>query len=369
MQLQPIIEKLISFKTISGNITEIDRCLEYIQTLLKPSKAKVSIERFPNASPVIFARNTDTEHFDVLVLGHLDVVPANDDMFIPRYENGQLYARGALDMKSFAAVAINSMFYVMENKLSLKFGFILSTDEEVGSASLEAFLKENPNLKSDIVLDNDVGGDITKIITRCKNPVYVKLKASGHSAHGSTPWEGLDANEQLLKTWQNIRKQYPYFSLLTGKPEDSWIDTLHFATIKGGEVANIISNEAEAMLDFRLTEKSSVEDLCQNLKKCMADGVTFEVVLQSIAVITDENNPFLLSYKSLAEDVLGQKIDFEYIGGATDSRALYERGSTVIMHSGTGQGMHAENEYVVLQSVEQIADIQIRFLEKLAGQK
>ena len=41
----------------------------------------------------------------------------------------------------------------------------------------------------------------------------------------------------------------------------------------------------------------------------------------------------------------------------------------MIMHSGTGDGMHASNEYVDIKSVEQIADIQIKFLEYLASQK
>lgn len=369
MQLLPVIQKLISFRTIAGNKDEIDRCLTYIQTLLEPTGVKVDIYRFSSASPVIFARNEDVTHFDALVVGHIDVVKAEDKMFRATLQNGKLYGRGSLDMKSFAAVAINSMMYVAEKKLPLKFGFIFSTDEEIGSTSLEAFLKENPNLTADVVLDNDVGGDISKIVVRCKKPVYVRLSAQGKAAHGSTPWEGLDANEQLFLTWQNIRKIYPAFSVITGQPKDTWTDTLHFATFKGGFISNVISDEAEALLDFRLTKKTSIETLKENLEKCMAEGVSFEITMQGVLVVLDEKNPILLSYKTLAENILEKDILFEYIGGATDSSAFYERGSIVIMHSGTGEGMHGDNEYVVFESVEKLADIQIRFLEKLAGQK
>lgn len=369
MDLLSVIYKLISFKTITGNKAEIDKCLAYIEKILKPSGAIVEICPNQDASPVIFARNVETTHFDVLVLGHLDVVPADDEMFKPVLKSGKLYGRGTLDMKSFAAVAIHSMEKVMTEKLPLKFGFILSTDEEEGSKSLEAFLKKHKKLKADVVLDNDVGGDISKIIARCKNPVYVELKAKGIGAHGSTPWDGLDANEKLFETWQNIRKIYPAFSKDEKKPKNTWIDTVHFATIQGGKVSNIISDEATALLDFRLTEKSSVEDLKKKLKKCMVKGVSFEIKMQSIPVVTDEKNAVMLSYKKLAEKVLRKKIEFEYIGGATDSRSLYERGATVIMHSGTGDGMHAKGEYVVIKSVEQIADIQLKFLRELAAQK
>lgn len=79
-----------------------------------------------------------------------------------------------------------------------------------------------------------------------------------------------------------------------------------------------------------------------------------------------EDNPQILAYKRLAEQVTGRKIVFEQIGGATDARLLRKR-ATVIMHSGTGEGMHADGEYVVWQSVEELARIQIEYLKSLAN--
>ena len=58
------------------------------------------------------------------------MVKAADGMFAPKIEDGRMYGRGTLDMKSFAAVAMNSMHYVLEHKPAVKFGVILSTDEE-----------------------------------------------------------------------------------------------------------------------------------------------------------------------------------------------------------------------------------------------
>ena len=40
---------------------------------------------------------------------------------------------------------------------------------------------------------------------------------------------------------------------------------MHAARISGGDVSNIISGRAEALLDIRLTETSTVEDLAKNL--------------------------------------------------------------------------------------------------------
>lgn len=101
----------------------------------------------------------------------------------------------------------------------------------------------------------------------------------------------------------------------------------------------------------------------------MVAGVRYVIVSESTPVVMSEDNPHILEYKKFAEDILGRPIEFEHIGGATDSREFAVKGSTVIMHSGTGEGMHADGEYVEIDSVKQIADIQIRFLEKLAGEK
>ena len=301
-----------------------------------------------------------------MILGHIDVVPAKDEMFEPYIKDGKMYGRGALDMKSFAAVALNSMQYVLENDINLKFGVILSSDEEIGSKGLHAFLDVHPELKADIALDNDVGGDIFKIINKCKNPLFCELIAKGEKAHGSTPWEGVDANEKLIKSCMNLRKIYPYYSKDGKKPENKWIDTMHVAKISGGEAANVISDYAEAVLDIRLTENSTVEATKEKIESVLEKGVELHVISQGAPVVMSEDNPYILQYKKLAEETLGAKIEFQQIGGATDSKEFYLRGSTVIMHSGSGEGMHGDNEYVELKTVEDIAKIQLKFINQLA---
>lgn len=367
MDIIKTAQDLIRFRTETGNSEEIHKCLNYISDLFDSSGALVKVFETPGIAPVIFITNAETDEFDVLILGHIDVVPAEDKMFSPYLKDGKMFGRGTLDMKSFAVVALNSMFHVLKNNLNLKFGVILSSDEEKGSKGTEAFMESHPTLKSKIVLDNDVGGNILRIVNKCKNPVFVKIESNGLEAHGSTPWDGIDANENLMTVLNNIRKIYPYFSKNMPMPENTWIDTVHVAKINGGQVSNVISNYAEALLDFRLIENSSVENLMANLDKCMVNGVSYKISSSSVPVVMDENNPYIQDYKHFAEKILGQEIEFEQIGGATDSRAFAVRGSTVIMHSGTGEGMHTAGEYVVVDTVEKIAEIQKKFLDKLAG--
>lgn len=369
MDIIKIAQDLISIRSETGNKTECLRVLEYTRNLFVGKNVKIEIFAPVDIAPVIYMSNTNDNDLDVMILGHLDVVPADDKLFTPYVKDGILYGRGSLDMKSFAAVAFNTMEHVLENNLPIKFGILLSTDEEKGSKGTHAFLEKHPTLMSKIVLDNDVGGDIQKIVTKCKNPVFVKIKTKGLSAHGSTPWDGIDANQIMFETLENIKKVYPYYSKHGLQPENKWIDTMHVAKISGGEVSNIIAENCEALIDFRLTENSTVENLKNILETCMAKGASFEIVSESTPVVMDENNQYILDYKNFAEKILGKKIEFEHIGGATDSRAFAVKGSIIIMHSGTGEGMHGANEWAEVDSILKLADIQIKFLEKLSKHK
>lgn len=366
MELRKITTDLIKFRTETGNAKEIEDCFEYVQGLFGDEVVK-KVYKKDKLAPVMLLSNVDTLDFDVMVVGHLDVVPAADEMFEPKFDGNILRGRGSLDMKSFAAVGMKSLEYVIKEKLPIKFGVLLSSDEEKGSFGLAAFLKEYPELKSKIVLDVDVAGDITRIIAKCKNPVFIKLVAKGKESHGAKPWLGIDANEKLMQVWSNIRKKYTYFSKESPAPDDTWINTVHMANIAGGGAANVVSNYCEATLDFRLTENSSVEELKSFLDSCLVSGVEYEIIASSVPVVMDEKNPYILQYKKLAEEKLGQKIEFEYIGGATDSRAFAQKGSVVIMHSGSGDGEHTAGEYVDWNSVEKLLDIQKDFLRLLCN--
>ena len=125
--LDKIVKDLIEFKTVSGNLPEITKCLSYCERLFDGTGAKVKVLKEEGISPVLYLTNQETMTPDVAVLGHLDVVPATEEQFIPVKKEGRLYARGALDMKSFAAVALCSLAKVLQEKWPLSFAVILVT--------------------------------------------------------------------------------------------------------------------------------------------------------------------------------------------------------------------------------------------------
>ena len=97
MDLIKTIEELVRFKTETGNAAEIDACLDYIKASFDGTDAVVKIERFEEASPVIYIANNDEMQQNALVLGHIDVVKASEEMFNPYIKDGKMYGRGTLD--------------------------------------------------------------------------------------------------------------------------------------------------------------------------------------------------------------------------------------------------------------------------------
>lgn len=364
--LKKLVTDLMKIKSVSGT-QEVYTCIQYCIQAFQDYPVHIEVLDDKKNAPVLYLANKKTMTPDVLVLGHLDVVPGKEEQFMPIEKDGRLYGRGGLDMKAFASVALTNLKKVIEENLNLTFSILLTTDEEVGGEGIELWCEKYPEFCPKIVLDNDVGGDIYKIVDKCKAPVFVKLKASGDSVHGSTPWEGTDAIERLIQTIVKLRKKYPYYAQDVMIPEDTWINTLHVGKISGGTASNIVSAEAEALLDFRLVETYSIDKLKKDIEESLSCGVYYEIVSSGTPVVMDSQNMFIQEYKNLAEQELKGKIEFEQIGGATDSKIFAQKGAVVIYHSGTGEGMHGDNEYVVLESVEKLADIQMKFLRQLSS--
>ena len=94
MDVIAVAQELMKFRTETGNREQINKCLQYCRNLLENSGAIIEIAEFDKASPVLFIRNRRTEDFDALCLGHLDVVPAADEMFVPQIRDGKLFEIG-----------------------------------------------------------------------------------------------------------------------------------------------------------------------------------------------------------------------------------------------------------------------------------
>jgi acetylornithine deacetylase/succinyl-diaminopimelate desuccinylase-like protein len=147
--------------------------------------------------PVVYSdKIIDPDLPTVLVYGHYDVQPPDpiDLWDSPPFEpvikntdlhpNGAIFARGACDDKGQFFMHVKAVEYMINNNaLPCNVKFMIEGEEEVGSDSLEDFLKENSEkLKNDIILISDTGmiaNDTPSITTGLRGLSYVEVEVTG----------------------------------------------------------------------------------------------------------------------------------------------------------------------------------------------
>lgn len=101
----------------------------------------------------------------ILIYGHYDVQPPDPlelwetDPFTPTIIDNLIYARGASDMKGQLMVILSAIQAInATSELPVNIKFMIEGEEEIGSPSIEEFLKSNRELfASDFVLNLDAG--------------------------------------------------------------------------------------------------------------------------------------------------------------------------------------------------------------------
>ncbi|MCA9913236.1 MAG: dipeptidase [Anaerolineae bacterium] len=127
-----------------------------------------NVEIMPTAGhPAVYAEwnGAGADAPTVLVYGHYDVQPAviedgwDGDPFIPRLQDGKIYARGATDDKGQTMIqmkAVETMLATGGCPVNLK--YLIEGEEEIGSAHLAEFVEQHKEkLAADYCLISDTG--------------------------------------------------------------------------------------------------------------------------------------------------------------------------------------------------------------------
>lgn len=194
---------LIRIPSISSQTehkVDMVRCAERWQELLLLAGADKAEVMASEGNPLVYAEKhvSDTAK-TVLIYGHYDVMPVEplelwkSSPFEPEVRGGRIWARGADDDKGQSFIQLKAFEYVVkEGLLHNNVKFILEGEEEIGSPSLNAFLKKHKELlKADVILVSDtsmLGADLPSLTTGLRGLAYWEVEVTGpnrdlHSGH------------------------------------------------------------------------------------------------------------------------------------------------------------------------------------------
>ena len=159
------LQRLIQINTSNPPGNEMSAA-QYIKTIAKENGLYPQIiETGPHRGNIIISYNK-TYHNPIILLSHLDVVPADSkdwtfDPFEGQIVNDVLWGRGAIDAKVVTIMHLMTLILMKRNEIDLPFDLVLvsTADEENGGTNgLNAILPEYQSLFTNALVLNEGGG-------------------------------------------------------------------------------------------------------------------------------------------------------------------------------------------------------------------
>ena len=192
--------RIPSISALPSHKDDMLACAERWKQLLLEAGADEAMVMPSSGNPLVFAqKQVDPSAPTVLIYAHYDVMPAEpieqwkSKPFEPTIHDGHIWARGADDDKGQSMIQVKAFEYLVKyNLLKHNIKFIFEGEEEIGSPSLNAFLKEHQELlKADVILVSDtsmLGADLPSLTTGLRGLAYWEIEVTGanrdlHSGH------------------------------------------------------------------------------------------------------------------------------------------------------------------------------------------
>ncbi len=354
-QIVSLTNQLIRFKTTSDNYNELKKCINFIEKYF--SDCDVVIKSYEvNKKPSLVITFKKTKKPELFLVGHIDVVPADDEQFKPIIKSGRLYGRGALDNKVSVAIIMVLMKHYSGKKQKPDIGLMITADEEVGSKNGVEYLLKKQKYSASFSLVMDAG-ERYEIVTHEKGALHLKLSAKGKDAHGSKPWKGDNAIDKLLDFYLNLKKRFPKTT-----KGNRWKRTINLGVIKGGSVANKVPDYAEMWLDMRFISDKEKNNIMGIIKR--TKGIKSEILTDAKVMNTNKYNRYVRALKRSIEKVTKKKTKFRKEHGATDARFFACKRVPTALIVPIGHNIHAKGEHVEIKSVDKVYDILKDFVDK-----
>ncbi|MDA8080730.1 MAG: succinyl-diaminopimelate desuccinylase [Actinomycetota bacterium] len=306
--------------------------------------SSIGISRIGNN---VIAKSSMNRPNRVIIAGHLDTVPADDNL-VPRLEDGRIYGLGSADMKSGLAVMLG--LAEIAGSFSFDTTFIFYACEEVATSfsGLLEIERVNPDVfRGDVAVLMEPSS--SRIEAGCQGTMRVEIIIRGQRAHTARPWVGVNAIHRAA----GIISRLAEVDLGT-----SMIDSLQFreslqvVKVHGGVANNVVPDLATIVLNYRFAPNKTVEEAFEFVKSLvenLLDQDGDEVVLEEgvLGALPNLSDPFISRLREASSAVPNAKL------GWTDVAFFVARGIPAT-NFGPGDPLlaHTKNEFVEVSEIE-----------------
>jgi succinyl-diaminopimelate desuccinylase len=193
----------------------------------------------------------------VLLAGHLDTVPAQDNR-PGRREDDAIHGLGAADMKGAVAVMVELALSDLGERASVDVGYVFFGREElpVVHSALTPLLEREPGLRSaDAVIVMEPTANA--IHAGCLGNINATWTFPGTSGHSARPWLADNAIHRAAAGIDALAQ-------VPAEPRDfdglRFVQVVSVTQIEGGIAGNVIPDRATAHVNFRYAPGTGAEE-------------------------------------------------------------------------------------------------------------
>jgi succinyl-diaminopimelate desuccinylase len=365
VELIKLLRDLVKFPTLSGDPATNKAALDWVKYQLRELPLFVH-DYESGGHPSLVLTTRETKHPKVLLLAHMDVVPAAPEAFALTERDGRLYGRGTFDMKLAIAIYMKLLLELGDDLPGYDLGVMISSDEELSGDNGVGYLVDRIGYRADVVLNIDSIGN-WQIEETAKGGVRFELTSVGTSAHASRTWLAQNAIIPLMQCLQEIAGHFP--AEPCGDPTHAH-DTINIATFNGGLAANQVPDHAIAQLDIRFMPNHNPEDIIALVQQTAAKYPTVNArqTVNTVAIHTDPDNEYVRLLDLLISKVAGAQPKYILSHGSNDNRFFAAHGIPVINTGSPGGGHHSDTEWIEAKGAEQMCRIAEQFVHEIARQ-
>lgn len=211
----------------------------------------------------------------VVIAGHLDTVPVNDNL-PSRLDGDVLHGLGTCDMKSGDAVILRIAATVPEPNRDVT--FILYEAEEVEAVhnGLRLLAESDPDLMvADFAILMEPSN--ASVEAGCQGTLRAEVRTRGERAHSARSWRGVNAIHGAAEVLERLRGYEPRRPVIDGL---TYHEGLNAVGISGGVAGNVIPDECVVTVNYRFAPDRS-EAEAEAFVRELFDG--FEVAITDLA--------------------------------------------------------------------------------------
>ena len=348
-----LLKELVLIESPSTDKIAVDQVGAVLRARLEALGGQIELFPRPQAGDH-FACRWGSGPGGLLVLCHMDTVFDLGTLERQPYveANGRVYGPGVLDMKGSIAMLLTIVRLFREQEIWPRgpLALLFTSDEEIGSLTSSALIA-NLARESRAVFCLEPALANGSLKTARKGTGDIEIHVKGVAAHA-----GVDHSKG-----RNAIEELSYHVLAAQKLTDYQRGaTVNVGVIRGGTRANVVPDEAHALIDFRAPNMQEVERL-----KHWADHLTPVTAGVSLSTRFSLNRPPMPRDAIMAQAyqkaqaaalALGLEISEGSTGGGSDANFVAPLGVPVLDGlGGVGDGAHSEREFVRIDSLAERA--------------